>query len=291
VFQLKARLGACIAFRLHYCIMGNFSASTSSAPATYTLPYLFRGISLQGVELATDLISMSTYSREACFRQENKSDWITPSHGAALIGYDVCNAIKSWVKKGGNDSYSVCELMYKAGYHEHVGQAELFVSHVQTQSLSDFLADLRSSFGLPWNGQFRRSPPFAPFGAHSKFWIDYFVLRQCQQDFRPHQVKEVIVQIGAVLAIKDHEMKYFTRAFCIMEIAMCEKDPYIVLSQSRSERILSLPASSDVGWAVDSSKATARDPNDLALIRSCIHENGGFSEFDQKCKIAMQANW
>jgi hypothetical protein len=50
------------------------------------------------------------------------------------------------------------------------------------------------------------------------WWIDYFSLRQCQQDFKPEQVVMLIKEIGKTVAEIDLELVYLRRSFCILEV-------------------------------------------------------------------------
>ena len=52
---------------------------------------------------------------------------------------------------------------------------------------------------------------------HIFFWLDYFSLRQCTNDFDVHMILAVIKKIGCLVASIDSEHLYTKRSFCILE--------------------------------------------------------------------------
>ena len=117
--------------------------------------------------------------------------WIAEQYGARPTGYDLAEATKMWLRMNDAEDKSVCEVLMERGW-EGVGEAEVFLSHVQAESPEQTLYAMESI-------SYRRGP--ARRGTKhegSKVWVDYFCLRQLRNDFRPEQIEELISLTGAV---------------------------------------------------------------------------------------------
>ena len=64
--------------------------------------------------------------------------WIAKTYGDRVTGYDLAEAIKVWLKNNNAEDKSVCEVLKERGW-EGVGEAEVFLSHVQAESPEDTL--------------------------------------------------------------------------------------------------------------------------------------------------------
>merc|ERR1711933_236124 len=49
------------------------------------------------------------------------------------------------------------------------------------------------------------------------FWVDFFCLRQCQNDFDVEKIGNLIMDIKCTLLEVDHELEYTRRSFCLIE--------------------------------------------------------------------------
>jgi hypothetical protein len=55
--------------------------------------------------------------------------------------------------------------------------------------------------------------------AHECFlWVDYFVLRQCHNDFDLEAIRRVIRDIGCTMVEIDPTLTYLKRSFCLFEV-------------------------------------------------------------------------
>jgi hypothetical protein len=164
---------------------------------------------------------------------------------------------------------------------QHVKQATVFYSHVQSASPLSTLAHvdavrLPELDGLPY------------------WWIDYFSLRQCVNDFKPTQVDALVGQIGLLVAEIDSSLLYLRRSFCILELyaalsgdaqIYCEFD---IGTASNIESMLT-------AQPLRAKDASTRRPKDKELIDEFIRENLGdeefgidpFQEFDECITDAM----
>ena len=122
--------------------------------------------------------------------------WIAEQYGNRQTGYDLAEATKMWLRMNHAEDKSVCEVLMERGW-EGVGEAEVFLSHVQAESPSETELAMR-------NIDFRNGP--ARRGTKhegSKVWVDYFCLRQLRNDFKPEIIEELIRLMGAVYVLID----------------------------------------------------------------------------------------
>ena len=152
------------------------------------------------------------------FRSEKYPEslfWIAEQYGDRPTGYDLAEATKMWLRMNNAEDKSVCEVLKERGW-EGVGEAEVFLSHVQAESPME-TRDAMSYID-------RRAGPARRGTKHegSKVWVDYFCLRQLQNDFQTKQVEQLIRKTGAVYVYMDGEetgSSYPTRSFCVFELA------------------------------------------------------------------------
>ena len=126
----------------------------------------------------------------------------------------------------------MCEVLKERGW-EGIGEAEVFLSHVQAESPSETLRAMgdidgaRADIGVrPWEHGAQAAPYTIVDGvitAHTeKIWVDYFCLRQLRNDFKTQQVEQLIRKTGRVFVFIDGEetgSSYPTRSFCVFELA------------------------------------------------------------------------
>ena len=182
-----------------------------------------------------------------------------------VVGYDVADFIRARLKQYGDEytNLSICELIQKHERFEKLRQfvrpAELFWSHVQSEPLigrrreesggrmtwstsfhlcmvlegvSESLLRLNGDSVNPWH-----FGPREGLSASTSLWIDYFSLRQNQNDFDPRTVVALIAQIGGLVASLTEAVEgpgeidnfvYLTRSFCVLEAyaaVKAQKDP------------------------------------------------------------------
>ena len=58
--------------------------------------------------------------------------WIAEQYGDRPTGYDLAEATKMWLRMNDAEDKSVCEVLKERGW-EGVGEAEVFLSHVQAE--------------------------------------------------------------------------------------------------------------------------------------------------------------
>ena len=205
---------------------------------------------------------------ERYHRDEQKLGWVTKAFGPVdyaptkidyrgvdrarnLTGYDLAEAIRAWLLSKGAEALSVCEVLAaegweydEAGYNgpgtevgrrakKGVGKANVFYSHMQkpcavSVAFHNMWSVLNSFEGV------------LPAEADTYFWVDYFVLRQCQRDFNVEAIRSVVREIGCTAVELDSKMRYLTRSFCVFEI-FCTAErsgaKLLVLTEMDSERM------------------------------------------------------
>jgi len=227
-------------------------------------------------------------------RDEQKLGWVTAQCGTSLTGYDVCAAIRLWLETNEYSKYSVVQILMAEG-SSGVGLANVFLSHVQSESLANTLKALLGCEGTTQ----------CVDGKDILFWIDYFVLKQCQRDFDPKKIAIVIDNIGSTWVNLDFGLSYFKRSFCLFETAASmqgwtapnttvigfspEFKPIplggrvdslctsyqITADPATLQRLNDLP-DDQFDALVDSEKAETRDPEDKKFIDQWILANCAF---------------
>jgi len=91
---------------------------------------------------------------QKAIRRTDDENWVTQSFGpirslkyaaSGSTGYDVCGHIRCWLKGRSAEKQSVCEVLRGQGgeWTDHIGDANVFYSHLQKPSISDTLASMR----------------------------------------------------------------------------------------------------------------------------------------------------
>eukprot|EP00929_Paragymnodinium_shiwhaense_P019065 TRINITY_DN13116_c0_g1_i1.p1 TRINITY_DN13116_c0_g1~~TRINITY_DN13116_c0_g1_i1.p1 ORF type:complete len:439 (+),score=125.77 TRINITY_DN13116_c0_g1_i1:74-1318(+) len=231
---------------------------------------------LEAPEASKAFASVEEFEKRKKKLQQKREDWITEAFGDKLMGYDFCMAIRRWFKqeearlkkesKDGKVKSKVCfpwtspdkpeevsptdlsgaeYLLLQFQDKSGVGPATVFVSHVQSETIEQTLRWIQGGQSGAMEKLNEHLFGIAdPSGI--KLWLDYLVLRQCQDDFEPLYVTLVIQHIGRTLVVEDdvEEKKggkpqgYLTRFFCIFEVAStpdkCLKFP---LNKRRMEKL------------------------------------------------------
>jgi hypothetical protein len=258
-------------------------------------PHLRLGISYDGIFLFLVRVGFAVSNSEEAddttydtsYKRSEAMVWIDDAFGAidyemdgsivpwTMTGYDLCSFIRTWLADNDYEMFSVCEVILHdprfADLRQHVREASIFYSHIQSvDPLETFLMmkfavdDLAAELPEP---------------ALQFWWTDYFSLRQCQNDFKTHQVIALVRHIGMTLAEIDSELSYLRRSFCILELyativggakLLC-KGEYVpeILSEKLSEQPISAKA------------AETRRLQDKELIDEFISSSIGFAEFDR----------
>jgi len=68
--------------------------------------------------------------------------WVTDAYGPAIVGYDVCDAVKTQLKGKRYEKRSALELFLHQG-HPGIGYADAFLSHAQMEQLETTLSAMR----------------------------------------------------------------------------------------------------------------------------------------------------
>ena len=194
-----------------------------------------------------------------------------------LTGYDLIAAIRAWLKAGKNEHLSVCEVLAAEG-HPGVGPACIFYSHMQ----SVCPVKCEGTFYNMVLGVecFEHALP----SAHKRFmWMDYFVLRQCHDDFNLEAIRRVICDIGCTMVEIDPALAYLKRTFCIFEVFATIKGGAKLLvavseklsGEAKMEAALSLQP-------VQSAHACSLYANDKRKIDEFIRSTLGFEALDKQ---------
>ena len=222
--------------------------------------------------------------------------WIAadPGKGDRLTGYDLAEAIKTWLRNNNAEDKSVCEVLKERGW-DGVGEADVFLSHVQAEHP-------RESLGAMANIDERRGA--ARRGTKhmgSKIWVDYFCLRQATKagDFKPDQVVELIRKTGSVYVLMDGEetlSSYPTRTWCVFELSSTVETKAALVIQTPSSGPLRPPdcpctcctysccdsnCKPMPDYTIDAAAAMARRADDKAKVDRYIEEGPGFARVNQ----------
>lgn len=190
-----------------------------------------------------DWLYMPTYQRRA-----KLAGWLDDQVGApqrdaaeesdggmsSMTGHDLADFLRQWLRKEGHEGLSVCDVILKDArfkdLRNHVSVANVFWSHIQ---LEGYCGQNSLHHGATTKGCMRTtlanmhlidnyaSPALKsllPPTSQRFHWVDYFCLRQCQQDFQVDAIIALIADIGFPVAGVDNDLPYFSRSFSILEL-------------------------------------------------------------------------
>ena len=229
--------------------------------------------------------------------------WIAADPGKfdRLTGYDLAEAIKAWLRKNNAEGKSVCEVLKERGWD--IDEPEVFLSHVQAETPTDTLDAMHRIDKRI--GAARRGTKHTG----SKIWVDYFCLRQLQNDFKTEQVVQLIGKTGAVYVYmdgKDTGCSYPKRSFCVFESSVAIESGATLMILSPHDGPLSASQSSCwpccICWCplpdytIDAAAATARRADDKAKVDKYIEEGPGFARVNQMMerelrRSAVKSTW
>ena len=190
------------------------------------LPHLLLGITRKGIEEFMQRISFpDSYARP------DHMHWVTSQYGAIntsdggrieTVGYDLAEACRAFLEAKGCEHLSVCEFLHGEG-NPHVGRASAFYSHSQMFDSELMVYNMQCYEMRVLDGgrtydmsELWDSPPEP--SEMSRWWIDYFVLRQCRNDWDVAQISTVIRLVGHTVAELDNDFTYLRRSFCLFEL-------------------------------------------------------------------------
>jgi len=152
----------------------------------------------------------------ACTRKPETKRWLDVHVGALetvekgtwgrmpkhITGYDLLDFVNGWINDNGHTEHSVCEIILLderfEAFRDTVGPASVFWSHIQRESFAESIqtgsgsrptiSNLRAACNL-----FCWTNPF--------FWLDYFCLRQLQQDFHLERIRTLIEDLDFFCSI------------------------------------------------------------------------------------------
>ena len=260
----------------------------------------------------TQFVKERLHFPEAYRRDEEKLHWVTATFGPVnyapvadwrgvdrarnLTGYDLAESIRAWLTEMGATALSVCEVLAGEGWEydevvageqtgrraKAVSKANVFYSHMQSPC----------AVSVMFNNLWLTSHTFEdvlPAECDTYFWVDYFVLRQCKQDFNVDAISAVVREIGCTLAELDSRMRYLTRSFCVFEV-FCTAErsdaKLLVLTEMAAERMRSALGS----MPVNSVAAQTWRGEDKRMIDTFINDTfGTAAAFDQRVAEALIA--
>jgi hypothetical protein len=257
-------------------------------------PHLRLGISYDGISLFLVRIGFlsSRFAYNPAYTRDKSMSWIDEVHGPveyadcganrehkhiqppSMTGYDLCFSLRKWLKANGHGELSVCEVILLDPRYEdlrhHVGQAVVFYSHIQSVHPIATFNNLLN--GMRDHEKFDKTATF--------WWIDYFSLRQCQNDFKPEQVVQLVEAIGITMAELPctSDLSYFRRSFCILEL-------YATL-KGRADLMFSVPGDGAgmkralEAEPINTAAAATRSLDDKDLIDAFITQSLGFERMD-----------
>lgn len=154
-----------------------------------------------------------------------------------MTGHDLVFYLRYWLWVTHNESRSICEVIVSDPSFQHmreyVGTANVFWSHVQLEPFAGLFSEVIDEHG---HKQVMCSTLYSLFCADSydtahilppferRFhWLDYFTLRQCQPDFNPYVIVQIIKEIGTVGAVVQFGkgIGYFEHSCCMLDMYGC----------------------------------------------------------------------
>lgn len=243
-------------------------------------------------------------------RGPSKNDW------RIVTGYDLVEFLRQWLQNEGYGGMSVCEVILTQerfrGLRCYVAKATIFWSHIQLES---FLGE-SGTLGSLWH--YSQSSKSLPQGQRF-FWLDYFCLRQCKNDFHVEVVVSLVKEIGCLVADVDLKMNnknaeslgylklqdscnYLQRSFCMLELyAAVEGKADLVCNSGWDKEGLEAmlaekrPPSGPKqeyyaeGWlgSLHCQAANARDAKDKKQIDDFISGSVGFDEMNESITAAI----
>jgi len=224
---------------------------------------------------------------QKAIRRTDDENWVTQSFGpirslkyaaSGSTGYDVCGHIRCWLKGRSAEKQSVCEVLRGQGgeWTDHIGDANVFYSHLQKPSISDTLASMRLGMDVHES----RLPP----EQDCYFWIDYLCVRQCLQDFDVHVMQLVIAKAPWTMAEIDHDFEYPLRSFCVFEAwaAVHSGRTLLCITRPQHRRFLD-------NTPINAAVALARKSQDKQQIDSFIAGTVGFPRLNSVVSEAIYA--
>jgi hypothetical protein len=195
-------------------------------------------------------------------------------HGLGnMQGYDLQQFLASWLRRKGHADKSVLEVIEADDRFEnlrkHVGPAFVFWSHIQLEDA--LLTTFSGIFEEEGRGRISALNNISV----QTYWLDYFCLRQCQQDFDLHVVLGLVRKIGTLVAAIDPDLVYVSRSFCILEAyAACAwgETNFICHTTGSCADVFEKKLAEQ---KIDSKAAQTRSPKDKAKIDELI-TNGSY---------------
>ena len=252
------------------------------------------------VDAQTRYSSVSGWEVVRSYRRSSSVNWcdgvfggVRLSHGDSgwivnVVGYDLADYIRSWLKREGHQSKSLCEVVLVDERFKElrpkVGVANVFWSHLQKESVVPHTGQNMSTLGSleKWIQSASRESTHP----NMKFiWLDYFSLRQAQTgDFDSSAVIELMRGMVAFVACIDPHLEYTQRSFCVLEVfaalsggvgitCYSPGEWYDVVRHKMEDRLAKDPIRSE--WA------QTRDPADKCKIDEYVRERVGFRELDR----------
>eukprot|EP00929_Paragymnodinium_shiwhaense_P009135 TRINITY_DN113188_c0_g1_i1.p1 TRINITY_DN113188_c0_g1~~TRINITY_DN113188_c0_g1_i1.p1 ORF type:complete len:506 (-),score=53.74 TRINITY_DN113188_c0_g1_i1:185-1615(-) len=216
-------------------------------------------------------------------------------------GYDLAVCLRGWLKANAREHLSYNEALLAEGSpHVQVG-CHIFQSHQQRFPIGTTFKNVRK--GMYYNrerlalatGVAELNPTLASlddkmllFENHKNMvfhWMDYFVLRQCKNDFQLEQVVNIIRKIGCVQIEADNLLTYTERCFCVFEAFAAVSEKAVILIQTEllpNEMVQELRES-----PVRTEQAKARRIKDRKRIHELIKSGPGFANIDATIITAL----
>ena len=186
--------------------------------------HLWLGISLEGMRLFLKEIG------------------INGVHRRGATGYDTLKALRTWLRRVGQEGYSICEVLSRnSRFRGHIGRANAYYSHRHNRSIWRALDCIQASeaeymAGYPFRSDdMSKHEEAEPKSEESDddeeeavaagdppplfFWMDYFVVRQCDPTFELPTLAVLIKQIGfTVVELDADPLDYLGSAWCLFEL-------------------------------------------------------------------------
>ena len=151
-----------------------------------------------------------------------------------MTGYDCASVVKDWLRSHGKAHLSVCEVLLNeppdgfGDLRDEVGPVTVFYSHLQSRGVHDTLACMNAGCQTYARQLFASNSQSLPEYSEElletehmnsivfswtrhrhwkgKWWVDFFSLRQCHNDFNVQSIRALIKEVGLTMAEVDWEL-------------------------------------------------------------------------------------
>jgi len=242
-----------------------------------------------GVTHTAAMVFLVKLDWPSAYRRPPSMRWVTDyvEDESTLVGWDLAAHIRAIFEEKGYTEFSAAQVM-RAMFRgrrlcSHVRACQAFLSHVQVELVGTAMKAMRMAA--------RSLRVFEP-----SLFVDYFTLKQCQDDFKMGRIRSVIGTIGHTLMLLDPVM-HVKEPSCKPDLSKriwCLYEVYCTISQSKELQgmvslsgLLASNAYGSVQDIDDVAEALSRKREDKVKILQAIEQEIGIDEINGQLRDAF----